>query len=237
MQCVPIVKQKCVTPRAPTSCITVDTPLINEFRPNPPDNPNPTVMTVELRGVPGYTFTGYLTSLENDDINRIGRINDVEQATGTFDDNGILVFEMTDIQNPAISVVLSSAKPGNRGDRMNVDSNGHIANRELFGEIHDAVGVPDSGPDELLLFAENLGGTNLKFVGSQPTLVFRDSCTGEWYAVDRVENVPTNIYDKNGVPLSTDDFNVPNVLHPTFGTANPTRRSSVLSPTMRNTDI
>lgn len=147
------------------------------------------------------------------------------------------MFEMTDIQNPAMSVVLSSAQPGNKGDRLSVDSNGHIANHDLFGDIYDAVGVPDSGPDELLLFAENLGGTNLKFVGSQPTLVFRDSCTGEWYAVDRVENVPTNIYDKNAILLSTDDFNVPNVLHPTFGTANPTRRSSVLSPTMRNADL
>lgn len=210
----------------PPPCANVTSPIINEFRPNHPVNPDPTMMTIELRGKPGTKFYGFVTSLENDFVNRIGRINDIAMVEGIFNDDGILTFEMKDMQNPSITVILSSAEPGTQNQRMSIDANGHIANREMFGTIYDAVGIPDSEFDEILLFAENLGGANLKYIGKQPTLIFRDSCSTEWYAVGRRNGYPHNVFDRSGQLLRENEFNVANVLLPTFGFTNPTRRSS-----------
>lgn len=210
----------------PPPCTQVASPIINEFRPNHPLNPDPSMMTIELRGKPGDSIDGFITSLENDNVNKIGRINNVEVARGTFDADGILTFDIPDIHNPSITVILSSAKAGKKEEGLSIDANGHIARRDLFGTIYDAVGVPDDHFDEILLFAENLGGANLRYIGKQPTSIFRDSCTTEWYAVGRKQGIPHNIYDRAGRLLDENEFNVPNVLLPTFGLTNPTRRSS-----------
>lgn len=210
----------------PPPCIDVMSPILNEFRPNHPSHPDPSTMTIELRGTPGDKFEGFITSVENDVGNNLGRINDVAGAKGTFSDSGILTFSIMDIRNPSFTVVLSSKQPGMRNDRMLVDSNGHIAERELFGTIYDAIGVPHSEVDEGLLFAENLGGINLKHVRKQNLLVFRDSCSGEWYFVGHKPGEPDKVYDRTGSLLRDTEFNTPNILHPSFGNTNPTRRTS-----------
>lgn len=226
MTCTALPKSTCITPHDSSLCTPVEAPFINELRPNPPSHPDPSTMEVELRGPPGQYFSGWLTSLENDRGNKLGRINEVEPAVGTFNDKGLLVFTIDDLQNPAFTVVFSSEKPGNKNSLMDVNTHGQVLNRHLFGHIYDAVGVPDSQNDESLLFAENLGGVNLKHIGKQPTLIFRDSCSLEWYAIGRRDGVAHNVYDRSGALLRENEFNGANVLLPTLGQTNPTRRSA-----------
>lgn len=186
-------------------------------------------MIIELRGTPGQLFSGYITSLENDGVTSNGLINDVASASGTFDDKGILIFDVQDLDNPSFTVVLSSQKPGNREDRMAVNNEGQLVHPGMFGTIFDAIGVPDSVSDESRLFGAQLGGVNLRFIGNEPTLVFRDSCTGDWYAVDRINDTPTHVFDANGLMLNIDEFNSVDVLHPTFGSSNPTRHLDMMT--------
>lgn len=186
-------------------------------------------MFIELRGTPRQSFSGYITSLENDGPSGNGMINDVAPASGTFDDKGILIFDVHDLENPSFTVVLSSKKPGEREERMELNNEGQITNPELFGTIFDAIGVSDRPSAESRLFGAHLGGKNLRFIETEPTLIFRDSCTGEWYAVDRVNSIPTHIFDMNGVMINKNDFNSPDVLHPTLGSTNPTRHLDLMT--------
>lgn len=181
-------------------------PIINEFRPNQPLHPDPTMMTIELRGLPGKIFYVFITLSENDNGINLCRINDVAVAQGAFSYTGILTFDIRDIQNPSFTVLLSSWTPRNGNDMMMGDANGHIEDRELFRTMYDAIVVPEWSIDGGLLFAKKLGGTNLKHVGNEPTFFFRDRA----------------LFREN-------EFNGANVLLPTFGQTNATHRSSASS--------
>lgn len=158
--------------------VKLSSPILDEFRPNHPSSLEPSTVTIELRGTAGEKLEWSITSIENDVGNNFGPISDVAATRGTFSDCGILTFSIIDIRNSSFSVVLSSKQPGMQNERMVVDSNVHITECELFGTIDDAIGVPRSAVDEGLVFAENLGGTNLKHVRQQNFLVLCDSCSG-----------------------------------------------------------
>lgn len=214
-------------PRSHLSCLTVKKPMINKFRPNPmPKNgSNPDPMSLEIRGEPGEDFYGHVTSIESDYLPASGSINEVRTVTGRFDENGILVIDTNGLENPSFTLVLSSDQPGLPGQQLDQNGNDIIDNQAAFGTIYDAIGIPDKIENENHLYGVNLGGTNFKYVGGEPSLVFRDSCSGELYAVDPSR---TAVMDSKANVLKFEDFNVPmtNVLAPKFGETNPTRRSS-----------
>lgn len=183
---------------------------------------------MEIRGEPGEEFSGHVTSIESDSLPASGSINEVRTVTGHFDENGILVVDTNGLEKPSFTLVLSSDQPGIPGQQLDQNGNDIIDNQATFGTIYDAIGIPDNVENESHLYGVNLGGTNFKYVGGEPSLVFRDSCSGELYAVDPSR---TSVMDSKGNVLNFGDFNVPktNVLAPKFGEANPTRRSSIIN--------
>lgn len=229
VRCMPFRKEKCVMPHSKLSCLTVKKPMINKFMPNPMPQrgSNPDPMSMEIRGEPGDSFYGHVTSIESDSLPASGSINDVRTVIGHFDENGILVVDTNGLEKPSFTLVLSSDQPGLPGEQLDQNGNDIIDNQGAFGTIYDAIGVPDNVQNEKHLYGVNLGGTNFKFVGGEPYVVFRDSCSGELYAVDPSRKV---ILDSRANVLNFEDFNVPmtNVLAPKFGEANPTRRSSMM---------
>lgn len=219
VSCTAIPKVQCIVPRAP-NCEKVEGPILNEFQPDPP-GVDPSLMTFELRGSPHQPFTGFLTAIDGS-LNAIGRIQEVQSVSGTFDENGILVVNVNDFGNTAYTMVLSSQQGGSRNSDLGEIGNSPNGVRSLFGTIYDSIGVPIQTSDEKLLYDGPNGGTLLRARGVPFSLVFRDSCTLEWYVT-----IPgtASIYDSSGTALSQDGFNVPDVHTPTFGTTNPTRRS------------
>ncbi len=68
---------------------------------------------------------------------------------------------------------------------------------------------------------QQLGGQDFVFSGDEPKLVFRDSVTLAWYAVNDQGNTPEEVRDINGNLIPNANFNMdPEVS--TFGAANPT---------------
>ena len=87
-----------------------------------------------------------------------------------------------------------------------------------LGIIYDALGVPDSSTDETYLFGEQLGGADFTFTGAEPQLVFRDSQTNAWYAINNHE-VPI-AHSITAVEIAFNQF-AGSLLAPTFGEINP----------------
>lgn len=207
----------------------IGTVLINEFAPNP-DGGDPSTTTVELLGTPGASFSGSLVFIESDPGgSNPGDINNFFSVSGTFDSNGLLAASIGDPENPAFTLVLTSSFTGDLDTDVDADDDGTPEDLSTFGDIYDAIGVPDDADNDILLYGANLGGTDLAFNGQfEPLLVFREKTTGELFNTVTVNfgqpDQYIGVFDAAGVEVDGALF-TPNptldVTFDTFGEMNP----------------
>jgi hypothetical protein len=193
--------------------------LINEFMPNPV-GADPSPQDFELRGVPGDSFSGFLVTLDSDST-VAGTVNDSQAIAGSFDNvTGLLVVDITDVENPSNTFIITDSFTGSVGDDYDTNDDGVIDDFSAFGTVFDAIGIPDAVGDEAFLYGTDFGGSDMAFIGDEPRLVFRDSVTLDLYAVDD-NGAPDDIYDAAGNVLNAAWFNI-DPLNNTFGSVNPT---------------
>jgi Secretion system C-terminal sorting domain len=197
--------------------------VISEFEPNPVGG-DPAMVSFELNGTPNAGFTGWVLSIESDPGgSNPGLVDRATMVTGTFDANGILVVMIPDLENPSFTVVLVSTFTGAAG-ATDVDTNndGILDDISAFGTVHDAIGVPDNVGDELTIYGVQLGGSDFKYTGDEPRIVFRDGSNGDLYAVNDVTHDSLDqIFNINGIEVMSSDFDFNPADGTTFGTANP----------------
>jgi hypothetical protein len=198
--------------------------LINEIRPNPP-GADPATQIIELSGMPGAAFFGWLVSIENDTGSLLGRVDRAEPISGTFDANGLLTAIIDDLENPSFTLALMDDFTGSTSSDIDADNDGIADDLSTFGAVLDAIGVPDSVGDESTLYGVQLGGTDFAYIGTEPVLVFRDATTTALYAVDP----SSNVFDVHGISISASDFDTDPTL-PTFGAVNPTTMPTGQAP-------
>lgn len=201
--------------------------VISEFEPNP-IGADPTMQSFELNGTPNAGFTGWILSIESDpgDSNP-GLVDRATMVTGTFDANGVLVVSILDLENPSFTVALLTSFTGVAGT-TDVDTNddGTLDDISTFGTILDAIGIPDNTGDELTVYGAQLGGSDFKYTGDEPRIVFRDGSNGDLYAVNDVTHDSLDeIYNVNGIQVPSSDFDFNPADGTTFGTANPSNNA------------
>ncbi|MEI4233767.1 ExeM/NucH family extracellular endonuclease [Roseovarius sp. D22-M7] len=198
-----------------TTASLAGTVRINEIRPNPFGS-DPATQQLELKGMPGAAFSGFLFSLESDfasTIPPVGNVIDTREAvSGTFDADGLLLATIPDIENPSFTLVLTDdTATATVGDTIDP------AAPASLGVIHDAIGVADAATDPVSGAA--LGGTDIAYTGDEPKLVFRDGTTGDLYAVNDPDN--GEVSDANGNTFAPADFDIDPLAGDTFGSVNP----------------
>ena len=192
--------------------------LINEIQPNP-TGADPATVQIELFGTAGTTFSGVLLSIESDAGTSMGSVDRVSSISGTFDSNGLLVADITDLENPSFTLVLLDSFSGSVGTDIDADNDGVADDLSTFGTVLDAIGSPDAVADEANLYGAQLGGADFAFTGDEPQLIFRDSVSQVWYAIN--DPAGTDAFDIDGNAVSFASFDMdPSV--PTFGAVNPT---------------
>ena len=191
---------------------------INEIQPNP-NGQDASTQQIELLGTAGASFSGVLLSIESDGPN--GTVDRLSTINGTFDANGLLVVDINDLENPSNTLILLDSFSGSLGDDLDVDGDGMLDAAALssFGTVYDAVGIADSLSDEDSLYASQVGGTNLAFSGDEPQLIFRDSVSLTWYAIN--DPAGTEAIDMFGNAVDFSLFNMDPSMS-TFGDINPT---------------
>jgi len=207
------------------------TPQISEFQPNP-DGSDPTLISVELTGTPGADFDLWLLSVESDAGNGAGTVDRAENVVGTFDDDGIAVVQVPDLENPSFTYILAEDFTGQVGTTdFDTDNDGVPDDLSALagGEILDAIGVPDTAGEPL--YGDAAGGTDLTFATGEPQLLFRDGLTGDIY---RVEDGA--IFDADGNEVSASEFDK-DPTQTTFGTANPVRTPVEAAPDLQISEI
>ncbi len=201
--------------------------LINEFLPNPPSF-DPTNQDIELLGTPFDSFSGWFLSIESDNIAGMGLVDRATAISGSFDANGLLVVSIPDLENPSFTVVLLDTFTGNTSTDIDTNNDGVADDLSTFGTVLDALGSPDILGDEAFVYGAQLGGTDMKFIGDEPRLVFRDSVTLVWYAVDD-NGLPDELFDETGAgPIDPNLFNIDPLVN-TFGSVNPTPEPATLA--------
>ncbi|NRA29829.1 MAG: hypothetical protein HRU11_06150 [Parvularculaceae bacterium] len=188
---------------------------INEFEPNPVGSDAANQM-FEFTGTPLANFMGWILSIEADNGSSLGTVDRASMVAGTFDANGLLVVSIPDLENPSNTVFLVDVFNGSVGDDIDTDNDG-TADVTLWDNVLDAVGIVDNGTDAS--YAGQFGGTDIAYIGDEPKLVFRDSVTMEWLAVDD-RGQGSNIFNAAG-EIVTAAFGS-EATSDTFGRANPT---------------
>ncbi len=189
--------------------------LLNEFEPNPAGT-DPTTTTVELKGVAGNSFSGWLVSIESDAGSSAGTIDRAEQVSGTYDSNGLLVVSIQDLENPSFTLVLTDRFTGNVNDDYDAGDDGVLDDLSIFGTIFDALGIPDTTGEPL--YGASLGGADFAYTGDEPGLVFRDGTTNAWYAINDPPN--NEVYDISASLVDPTMFDA-DPFTSTFGSVNP----------------
>lgn len=190
--------------------------LINEIQPNPV-GADPSTVQLELLGTAGDSFSGYLLSVESDGAN--GTIDRASAISGVFDANGLLTVSIADLENPSFTLILVDSFTGSVGFDIDVDDDGIIDDTSSFGTVFDAIGVPDSTADAALSYGAQLGGLDFSYTGDEPQLIFRDSVTLDWFAIN--DPAGTQAFDLMATGIDFSSFNMdPSVA--TFGAINPT---------------
>lgn len=198
---------------------------INEFEPNPA-GVDPADTSIEIGGgTPLAAFDLWILSLENDGYN--GLVDRFSNVTGTYDENGIALVTVPDLENPSFTLILTTSFTGDTTTDLDPTDSG-VLDTSSLGTILDAVGVSDATADDPGLYGVLLGGSNVLFNGQfEPLLVFRDSVTGDLYNTVTVDfGLPTEhlgVFDASGsgIELDVGLFDI-DPLVPTFGSVNPT---------------
>jgi len=176
--------------------------ILTEFQPNP-TGADPSTSDIELSGDAGTSFDLWIISIETD--NSSGQINDAENITGTFDANGLAVVSVSDLENPSFTLALVDEFTGSTSDTLTSSSD--LVDLGIT-TVLDAINIVDATGDLPNSAIPLLGiGIDFAFSGDEPQLVFRDSVTSIWYAVNDPAD-PTNVIDQNGnlVPISSFTF-------------------------------
>ncbi len=196
------------------------TTLINEFQPNPTGT-DPSTVLLELLGVPGASFSAALVAIESDSgTANPGDINNFETVSGTFDVNGLLTVSIGDLENPSFTLALLDAFTGSTSTDIDANDDGVADDLSAFGTVLDAIGIPDTTGDEGLLYGAQLGGTDFAYTGDEPRLVFRDSATQAWFAINDPDS--GQVFDIAGNDVTPAAFDIdPTVGTDTFGAINP----------------
>lgn len=212
--------QSCFTLLAIGSLATpLPAALISEFRPDPSGR-DPLTQQVELSGIAGTAFRGYLLGIGGE-VGRSGTVDTFALIDGMFDSNGLLLATIGDLLDPTHTIVLVNDYDASAGP-TDIDTNddGIVDDTSRLIGIQDAIGIPDSTTDLPRLYGSKLGGQDFAFTGDQPQLVFRDASTGSWYAInDPINNQIFNTDAMNvadTLPFNGDPFNS------SFGAINPT---------------
>lgn len=193
---------------------------LNEFSSNPPGT-DPSTQDIELRGIPTVPFSGWILSFESDFGTGAGTVDRATMVFGVFDINGLLVVNIPDLENPSFTLALTSEFLGSVGTDYDVDDDGVLDSLSDFGVLYDALGVPDTTGE--ILYGAQLGGQDFAYTGQEPELLFRDSISGDWVAVNSFSagDVAGNIFDVNANEIAPGSFNADPTI-PTFGAVNPT---------------
>jgi hypothetical protein len=190
---------------------------INEYQPNP-DGVDPSTQIIELKGPAGLTFNGWIILVDGDG-NASGGVNEAIQVSGTFDGNGLLKVTIDDIENPSHTIIVSERYDSSMTDfDGNNDGQLDAGSTAGLGTIFDALGVPDVQSDEMFLFGEQMGGADFTYTGDEPQLVFRDSQTNGWFAIND-HDIPI-AHTIAATEIAFDQF-FGSLTEPTFGGINP----------------
>jgi MYXO-CTERM domain-containing protein len=201
----------------------VSADLFSEFQPNPVGT-DPTTVPFELSGTPGASFNLWILSIESDASSAFGTIDRASNVSGTYDANGLAVVDIDDLENPSFTALLTDTFTGTIGDSIDTNSDG-IVDTTYWNVVEDALGIPDTGGE--FLYGAQLGGQDFAFTGDEPQLVFRDSVTGGWYAIN--DPAGTDAFDINANAVAFSRFNQdPSVA--TFGSANPFASAVIPEP-------
>ncbi|GAA4280615.1 T9SS type A sorting domain-containing protein [Gaetbulibacter aestuarii] len=189
--------------------------LINEFEPNP-DGADPSTVSIELKGTPNTSFSGFLLSAECDGAN--GIIQDASEVSGTFDANGLLVISIPDLENPSFTLFLTDTFTGtvNVTD-IDIDDDGIVDDTSSFNLVYDAIGIPDAASDESSIYGNDLGGTDFKYIGAEPFLVFRDANSDALFAV--ISPGDSEVFNVNAEAVPATNF-TGTANQTSFGSAN-----------------
>ncbi|MDC3366147.1 T9SS type A sorting domain-containing protein [Flavobacteriaceae bacterium] len=190
--------------------------IINEFEPNAAGT-EPANISLELKGTPGTSFTGYFLSVESDGNN--GLVDRSSDVSGTFDSNGLLNVTIPDLENPSFTVILCSENVA-IGTDLDSNNDGTPDNSSVLGSVYDAIGVPDSSSDAATLYGADLGGVDFPYLGNEPEIVFRDGVTDDLYSKNTLAG--SVVYDILGNDISVlGTFDIATTAT-TFGSVNPT---------------
>lgn len=191
----------------PSNLANITVPgLISELQPNPSGS-DPATTSVEISGEPGMMFAGFVTSIEADIAP--GTVDRRSEVSGTFDGNGLLVVTVPDFENPSFTAVLSSQAP---------PVGTVVTDASAFGEVFDALGVPDSVADEANVLGATFGGVDFTYTGDEPQLIFRAASVGDFYAVNDPPGAQVIAVD--GTALAISEFDADPTIS-TFGSINP----------------
>ena len=198
---------------------------ISEFEPNPAGS-DPAETSIEIGGgTPGASFDLWILSVENDGYN--GLVDRFSNVTGTYDDSGMAVVVVPDLENPSFTLVLTTSFTGDNSTDLDPADNG-VLDTSSLGDILDAIGVSDNASDDPGMYGALMGGSDVLYNGQfEPLLVFRDSITGELYNTVTVDfglaTEHVGVFDASGsgIELDAEIFDI-DPLVPTFGSVNPT---------------
>eukprot|EP00438_Fugacium_kawagutii_P031076 Skav204618 [mRNA] locus=scaffold1712:166543:170025:- [translate_table: standard] len=167
---------------------------------------------LEISGPPGASFTGCIWFIGTP----VDVVGPISPFTTTFDANGLLVQSISGFPEPRTWFLSESCPTSSLTTIDNLDVS-------TAGQIYDSIGIPSAQSDESILenrrLQLNVPGTDLKFTGKRPDLVFRDASVGDFYAVNTLGSGP--IFDANAIEVDAGDFEVNalglNALGPTIG--------------------
>lgn len=201
--------------------------LINEFSPNPLGKDTAT-QTIEFIGE-SYASLNDLTfmSVESDASGNIGVIDFIQQSISIqFDSFGIGLLEIPDLENPSFTLLLGLGGNFTLGQDIDLDNDG-FWDLPWHGHL-DSIGVFDSQKDNSSVhYAEQLGGVDFAYTGTEPFLAFRDNLDLSWYALNTLADEV--VYTNAGGTIAASQFDKL-ASESTFGTSNPSRVSEVPEP-------
>ncbi len=207
-------------------CLDANADLISEFEPNP-DGTDPMMQFIEISGLAGSAFSLSFLSVEAEGAG-IGVIDSLSNFAGTYDANGLATLTVTDFENPAYTVLLVSgfdAMAAMVGTDLDTDNDG-VLDVTPWTSITDSLNIPDGGSVGSGDIFYGATGTTVPPMGfdDEPISVFRDSVTGDWYAVHE-DSGGTGffVFNAAGIQVPGSSFNIdPTVSPTTFGSLNPT---------------
>eukprot|EP00968_Pinguiococcus_pyrenoidosus_P003297 scaffold196_cov308-Pinguiococcus_pyrenoidosus.AAC.1 len=188
-------------------------PRISEFQQDPV-GADPATQLIEFSGTPNEAFQGFFLIVESDNDTEAGVVEEAEEIDASFDASGLLLLNISDIEDHSHTYLLVSSFTGTAGvTDLDTDNDGVADDLSTIGDVYDAIGVPIS--DDTLLYAAALNGTDLPYAGAAASVVFRGRGSGAPFQV-----VGSNVFDAAGQNANA-AFGDQTFTDPTLGNLNP----------------